>query len=142
MIDYQEYLNAKNEMYDAIIEYIANEEASELDFHQIVNILKKQKICQSKDEMVLFLHIIIKICDNHYRGPNFFKKIEKIMQYLFQHIQRHLSNSELFQICKSNKWVVLFLIKNQILYVDDEIAQTILSKRNETNPNYHLFFYP
>ena len=141
-MEYQEYLNEKNEMYDTIIEYIEKEEEEEINYYQLTNILETQKICESKDEIVLFLHIIIKICNNHHKGLNFYEKIEKIFQYLFEHIQRYLSNSELFHICKSNKWVVLFLIKNQIINIDEEIAQKIIRENEGTNENYYLFFYP
>lgn len=141
-MEHQEYLNAKNEMYDAIIEYIENENPDNLDFYQIENIINEQNICESKEEIILLLRIIIKICDNHHRGLNFFQKFEKIFQFLFQHITRYLSNSELFQICKNNKWIVLFLIKNKIIAVDEEIVQLIFRQTKETNKYYHLFFYP
>ena len=141
-MEYQEYINKKKKLYDALLQFIEEETLENHNYLNLTTILDEQEILENKEETTLFLSLLVKISNNHHRLPNFFKKIEKILQFFFTHIKQTFSNFELFELIKSNKQIVLIFIEQQILIVDREIAKEIIYSSQITNTKYHFFFYP
>lgn len=46
-------------------------------YQNLIKLLNDFKIRENPHKLKSLLNLIINIADNHYRGPNFFKKIEK-----------------------------------------------------------------
>ncbi|KAK8899094.1 hypothetical protein M9Y10_001395 [Tritrichomonas musculus] len=67
-------------------------------------------------------------------------KIQRIISELKDNIINTFSNSEIFDIFKCNKNILLYLIKKSILTIDKAIADQILEKSDTKYPKYHLFF--
>ena len=104
-----------------------------------MNLTKKKTF--NKHEFKSLLHLILRISDNHYRGTNFFNKIEKILLFFKDDIKNKMSNSEIFQIFKSNKRILLFLIEEKIMILDEIIAESFLqTKFNKAK--YFEYFLP
>ena len=118
-MDYNEYLNKKIELCNIFLQFIDKRCDDDYDYQNLMDILEKQEIVENREEMLLFLHLLVRITDNHHRLPDFYLKIEKILQNFLQNIKSTFLNSELFNIFKSNKILVLFLIQNNIIVIDE-----------------------
>ena len=70
--------------------------------------------------MTIF-HIILSISNNHRRTYNYKDKINIIFKYLTDILKGALSNSETFYFFKSNKMILQYLIKNQIIEIDETV---------------------
>ena len=116
------------------MEYIDDDDSSELNFQNIIKILEKLKIKENKSILLNFLNIISNVSKNCHRTPDIFNKIEKILLYIFNSIysDQVLSNSEIFDIFKDDKLVLLLLLNKKILEIN----------QNNINEFDKYFFYP
>ena len=88
------------------------------------------------------LHLISKIGNNYHSFANFFSKIERILLFFKEDIPKYFSNSEIFNIFKSNKKILLFLIEQQIIVIDEYIAKKIINTDKFINAKYPQYFQP
>ena len=102
--------------------YFSDEGNIEENFQNIIDFLNSHKITDNKYDFKLLLRFILKIANNHHRTPNFFRKLERIIQIIEGEMKQQFSNLEIFKLFESNKRILLYLIQNQILAVDESIA--------------------
>ena len=81
------------------------------------------------------MHFLLTVVNNRHRDTNFFSKIERIL-LLFKDELTKLKNDEIFQLFRSNKRILLFLIEEEILQVDEYFVKQI------TNGKYSEKKYP
>lgn len=132
----QEYLEKIREIQSKFIELIENQYEDKTECEIFVNFIQSQGICQNLMELKLFLHMLVKIADNHHRTNGFFEKIDRIISLLKEEIQKKLTNSQIFDIFKNNKRILLNLFKEKIIQPNEEISSII------TTGKYLQFFYP
>ena len=106
----QEYLEKMKDIHAQIILYLDYEVNDEENYENLFQLLVDQKIRNDSHELKLFLHLILKIANNHHHTTDFFDKIEKILHIFKNEIPSYLSNLEIFTIFKTNKRILLFLI--------------------------------
>ena len=134
-MNFQEYINKRKEFYNLLANFIGKEEEEEEGTYQsIISYIDDQKIKDPKSIKEV-LYQLVHISNNHHRHPNLFKKIEQIISYLESDIKQTFSNSEIFDVFKSNQILLLFLFEKKIINVDNEIKDFLI----ETNCH---FFYP
>lgn len=145
--------NSVNAVYDEIIldrmkkvqnyllSFIDTEEDIEESYQLITDIIVNEKIYENIQEFKLMLTLITRISNNHHRYVNFFPKIEKIILDIKAEIVQNFSNSEIFDIFKSNKRILLFLIESQILIFDDYVCKQLI-KEKFIITKYPQFFSP
>ena len=63
----------------------------------------------------------MKISNNYHRKINFFEKITRILKLFKENIINYFSNSEIFNIFKENRILLLYLINEGILIFDNNI---------------------
>ena len=138
-MELQKCIKAWRNVYKCLISFVENEE--DIDFGIKFEIFDKDfnffEESGNHEDLKSLLHLILKIANNHHRTPQFNNKIEKILLYFFTKIKQTLSNSEIFQLFKNNKKILLFLFRNKIITVNKEISDFILVKFT-----YRHFFYP
>ena len=88
------------------------------------------------------MHLILHISNDHHREEGFFDKIEQILKLFKEDLLKYFSNSELFNIFKSNKRILLFLIEEQIIIVDEYITKKITTTRKYVKAKYPQYFLP
>ena len=120
----QEYLDMMKEIQKNILNFL-EEEANSAE-----NLLKKDefnnfKISDNQYDFLSLLHLISKIGNNCHRFPIFFSKIERILQFFKEDIQKYFTNSEIFNIFKRNKRILLFLIEQKVIVIDEYIVKKI-----------------
>ena len=139
------YINEKKNLYNSVIEFLDNsddlDDGNDSYFQELIEFASNQ-IERDPKEMVEFLQILKDIVDNHHREPNFFSKINQILQQYSNKIKQTLSNEEIFEIFENNKIFILFLLKNQILTITEPIYNAIIEKYEQNDYRFCYFFYP
>ena len=123
-----------------LLNFLDNDENIDLNFHNLKIFFEDTKIRDHQHEFRLFWRMLMKIVNNHHHGPNFLSKIEQIILYFKDDIKKY-SNIEKFNLFKSNKRILLFLIEEKILIVDEYFIRQII-KDKYLLYNYHLYFAP
>lgn len=67
----------------------------------------------------------MKVANNHARSTNFFDKIFKLLDYFMINMKQSFSNNEIFDLFKSNKRILLYLIESKALYIDKNILNIL-----------------
>lgn len=135
-MEIQQYISIKKDFQNLLIEYIDPDCDTEETFTKIIQYFENQKIFKDIYEFKEILNIISNFSDNHYRTIDFFIRIEQLLQYLKDQIQKQLTNEEIYQIFQFNKRILLFLIEEKILIPDQTIANSILNQPNTFNSLY------
>ena len=138
----QEYLDIMKGIQESILYFLEDEANSEENFLILENKFKDIKISENRYELLSLLHLILKISNNHYRFPNFFSKIERILLKFKKEITKYFSNFEIFNIFKSNKRLLLFLSEQKIIIFDSNITKKVISSSKFREAKYHLYFQP
>ena len=118
----QKFINKMKNIEKIFSLYFSDEGNIEENFQNIIDFLNSHKITDNKYDFKLLLRFILKIANNHHRTPNFFRKLERIIQIIEGEMKQQFSNLEIFKLFESNKRILLYLIQNQILAVDESIA--------------------
>ena len=139
-IEFEDYIKQKKELYYQLLLYIENEAFSDENFQNLIRHINTQNTKENRQELREFFCLLLKISNNHFKSANFMNKIQRIISELKDNIINTFSNSEIFDIFKCNKNILLYLIKKSILTIDKAIAYQILEKSDTKYPKYHLFF--
>ena len=88
-----------------------------------MEIQKNREVKEIRIEIQELLYLIAKIANNHHRNSNFFSKIEFILLHFEKDIKENFLNSEIFNIFKFNKRILLFLLERDFLKIDQFIVE-------------------
>ena len=140
MSSIQLYLEEMRIIQNNFLSFLEDESNVESNYQNLKRQFEETKINNDIHKMKSILHLLTKIANNHHRGPDFNRKIERILE-IFQDDIKKLPNSEIFNIFKSNKLILLYLLEQKIMIFDEYIATNIASiKYNKLN--YPRFFMP
>lgn len=137
----KKYLEKMKIIQENLLDYLDNEEDSDENFEKFQKIYNDQNIYDNKHELKLILYLLSNLSNNHHRTPHFYDKIDRILKDFQGNIKKFYINSEIFNIFKNNKRNLLFLIKEQIITIDEYIFNTFTSTEYLSN-NYHQYFAP
>ena len=87
------------------------------------------------------VQLIVSIVNNHHRFQNFISKVERVLRHFKQDLQKYFSNSEIFNIFKDNKRILLFLKKEKMMIIDEHIF-SIITSSEYVRKNYCEYFQP
>ena len=128
-MNHWKYLEEMKMIQINLLEFIGDSMNAEEKYQNFIKLLKDYQILLNKHKLKSLLHLITKISNNHYRPPNFFSKIEKVLSLLQEKMALYLSNLEIFNIFKSNKRLLLYLIKENIIIFDH--SNSLILKRDK-----------
>ena len=138
--DEENYLLSKKDLQRSLIDFV-EDNSNFNDFKKKIYD-QCQKILDSYQELKSLLYLFANVMNNHYRLPGFFEKFEALLLFLgSKSLLKKFSNKELFNIFKSNKRILLFLFKNNIITLTKEIANSML-KLKYYNAKYPHYFLP
>ncbi|KAK8843653.1 hypothetical protein M9Y10_024716 [Tritrichomonas musculus] len=129
-------------MQESLIDYLDDETNSELKFQYLSETFEDIKIGDDKYVLTLLLHLLAKISNNHHRYHNFFSKIEQVLRFFKDNIKKYYSNSEFFHIFKDNKRILLFLIEEEMIIIEKNIAKEISTNDKYLQAKYPEYFRP
>lgn len=78
------------------------------------------------------MQIIKNVSDNYHGDRNFMLKIKQILE----NFKETLSNLEIFDIFKDNKFILLFLLERGITHITEEIYEYIIRKIKSNGNKY------
>ena len=128
-----EYLEEMKAIQEKLLLYLEGE----TEYMSPNDIFKDNKF----HDYLSYLHLVSKISNNHHRCENFFSKIKEILRLFKEDIKTKISNSRLFNIFKSNKQILLFLIEEGLLTFDEYIVRIITSDKY-VDAKYPQYFQP
>ena len=135
------YLEEMKRVQNNLLIFLDNEDNIEENYQNLLNIFQDLNIRDNKQELKIFMNMVLKISNNHHRRPYFFNKIERILHLFKNDIKNYFSNSEIFQIFNKNKRLLLFFIEEKIMIIDKSIIDIFKSYKYEKE-NYQKYFYP
>ena len=136
----EQFLETNNKIQEEFLDFLDNEESSDENFKNLIKLFNDTKIRDCEHDIRLLLHMIVKVTNHHYRGPNFFTKIWRVLHIFRDDIKKY-QNAKIFNIFKSNKRILLFLIEEKILTVDEYFVKQII-KDKYLNKKYPQYFAP
>ena len=138
MMNIEEYFTKKTIIQENLLKLLDDERNDEEKYDDLCQILEDIKIRDNCHELRLFLRFISKISDNYHRNPTFFMKIDRILGLFKDEIKQYYSNTEIFNIFKKNKRILLFLLEEKIMFIDEYILKimTSMKYKNEKYPQY------
>lgn len=136
----KEFFERMKNVQENIIELIESEEDIEESHENFKKIINDANIFEDSTKFKLVLRIISSITKNHHREENFFAKIQKIIVLMKDKIKQTFSNMEIFDIFKNQKKVILFLIKEEIIIIDEPITKIITNGKYKDR-KYPEYFY-
>lgn len=131
-------IQRKKEIYSSLIDFIDNAENADIDC--IIEIFEKDSIIKDK-EIIITLHLLSKISDNHHYLPDFIDKLEKIIQYLIQDKKAQIPDFKIYKIFKNNKRVLLMLLEQGFIQPDQQIIEDIMETKDENYFPYKHYLY-
>lgn len=134
-MDIQGYLSTMKEIQEKLLVFLDNNDNSEDSLQQFINFLTNKLILNEIFED--FLNLISSISMNHKRTTYFIEKIESILTCLKDEIMHKFTNSNLFNIFKENKRILLFLFKNNYIKIDEYVSNCLTS-----NDDFSYYFTP
>ncbi|KAK8888125.1 hypothetical protein M9Y10_039186 [Tritrichomonas musculus] len=141
-MSFQEYLDTMKDIEGNIVYFLEEEANSEENFLILESKFNDTKKSDSKYYLLSLMHLISNIVYNHYRFPNFFARIERILLFFKEDIKKYFSNSEVFNIFRSNKRILLFLIEQQLIIIDEYIVRKIAKTDQYIRAKYPQYFQP
>lgn len=141
-MDFKEISEKMKSIHETLLNYIDHEGPSEDNFENLKIIFEDPHTQENKYALISIFHLITKISTNHYRGSSFFDKIDKILKYLEYPMKKYFSQREIFNIFKSNKRILLFLVEESIITFDRYIVSKITKEYKYVKAFYPQFFQP
>ena len=129
------------EIQRSLLDYIDNETKTEENYENLFNIICERKILQDKYEMKIILKMISQISKNHHRNSMFSSKINRILKKISNTIRKHFTSYEIFLIFKGSRNIILFLIKENIITINNDIYKKMTNQKS-IKTRYHLYFKP
>ena len=140
-MEISDYIQKNTDIYRNILEFIDSGTDDEKDYQKIFQSLETK----NKDELRLFILLISKISENHFRFPYFFKKIESLILHFEDQIKIIFNDEEIYTMFKNSPRILLFLIQKGIctteciyyskLYFYPEIKNDIAKEEKENLEN-------
>lgn len=121
--DFYKYFNEECDLHDSLLGYFENDIDYNFFSENLTQYFEKIKNPLKRDDLMIILRILVAVSNNHYRCSNFFQKIEKILLYFKCEIKKIFLNDEIFDFFKSNKRLLLFFIKENILTLNEKIVK-------------------
>ena len=137
---YKEYIEKKKNLHESLLDFINDPDYDDVNYNDLIKTIKEQKITKNHNEFEHFLRLLLNISNNHHRDSLFFSKIERIIKKYSNKIKRTFSNIKIFHIFESNKILLLFIIKENIIQLNDLIINEMLNYEKDKRPRFFHFF--
>ena len=156
--DFIHYLEEKKDIQQIILQYFELEESKNDEETILKQLNRIKQVIEKYNTFIFVLKMILNLSNNHHRYKNFYKSIDQFLSFFQDQIKYRFSNKEKFEIFKSNKRILLFLMQKNILIFDEAIFNTFFAQYEnkilyfytlkfkyeniKMNENIIMFFYP
>ena len=140
MMSIKEFSESMKNIERNILDFIDNEDNIEENYQNLKHLLLDQEIEDDKYKLISLFHLITKIANNKHRENFFYDRIDKILKIFIDDIKKQFRNSEIINIFKSNKRILLFLIEEKALIVDVNFAKMVTTVDKFVSSKYPEYF--
>ena len=127
--DVQKYIENRKIIYLNIINYLESPDDNDEQLMELFKVFDKQKLDYNKLDLVEILNLLSKISENHARTNNLIEKVEKILINYKDKIKLNLSNNKICHIFRYNRRILLFLLKNEIINMNQTVINFITERK-------------
>ena len=124
-----------------VLAFLEKNENAEENFQNLKTNLDEQKIYENLYCFTLFLNLLAKISNNYFHETDFYAKLIKIFSLFKKEIKEKFTDSDLFNIFKDNKKVLLFFLEEKIMQINNYIGVQMQSDKYK-EANYPQYFFP
>lgn len=110
-----------------ILCFIDESDNNEENFINLQQLFEDYKIYDNKLDMIQIFHLFTNIANYHQRVPLFYNKILKVIKLFENAIKNYFTFTEIFNIFKGNKRIILFLIESELLLLDINMIEKMVS---------------
>ena len=135
------FVDKMKSIQNSLLEFLEEESDGDDKYENFINLVSTQQIINDEHEFKALLRLINRIVNNHYRSRNFISKVERVLRQFKQGLQKYFSNSEIFNIFKDNKRILLFLLEEKMMIIDEHIF-SIITSSEYVRKNYCEYFQP
>ncbi|KAK8896930.1 hypothetical protein M9Y10_014856 [Tritrichomonas musculus] len=140
-MEIEEFVEKKKELYSTLLDFIETSDDFENELSTLIQVFEKQEILQDRVETLNLFNLISTLEENHYRTVAFYEKFEQLFNYIIKEKQFSISNSDLFQIYKNNKRMLLLLLEKNFLIPDELILAQIFQMNDLNRYPYPVYLY-
>ena len=140
-MSFETFVEKMKSIQNSLLEFLEDESDGDNEYENFINLVSTQQIINDEHEFKALLRLINRIVNNHYRSRNFISKAERVLRQFKQGLQKYFSNSEIFNIFKDNKRILLFLLEEKMMIIDEYIFPIITSSEY-AEKNYCEYFQP
>lgn len=141
-MDIESCIKKSKELYTFILNFLESENNSEREFLSFTKVFDKQDILNNRNLFLNLLRLLYFIGDNYHRTSDFLIKLGQIFQYLAKDNQMPISNSDIFDIYKTNKRLLLFLFEQKFIIPDETILKLIMKNKDANGYKFYYYLYP
>lgn len=105
------FIDRMKKIQNSLLRFIDCKDSMEENYQELIKLFDDERTKKNPHDIKIILCLLLKISNNHYRSTNFFSKIEKIILFFKDEIKNNFTNRDIFDIFKSNKRILLFLIE-------------------------------
>ena len=135
------FVDKMKSIQNSLLEFLEDESDTEDKYDNFINLVSKQQLINEEHVFKALLQLIVSIVNNHHRFVNFICKFERFLRGIKQDVQKYFSNSEIFNIFKDNKRMLLFLLEEKVMIIDESIF-SIITSSEYVEKNYCEYFQP
>ena len=139
-MEVQTYLEKMKSLQKGFLSFLTCKTKEEENYQNLIQLLDDYKIKENQSDFKMFLRLITKIANNDQHLPNYFIKIKSVIDNIKNEIKQTFSNREIFDIFRSNKRIILFLIEANIIAFDETLIHHL--KRVHSFSDFLPFFFP
>ena len=140
-MSFETFVEKMKSIQNSLLEFLEEESDGDDKYENFINLVSTQQIINDEHEFNALLRLINSIVNNHYRSRNFISKVERVLRQFKQGLQKYFSNSEIFNIFKDNKRILLFLLEEKMMIIDEHIF-SIITSSEYVRKNYCEYFQP
>ncbi|KAK8882423.1 hypothetical protein M9Y10_045065 [Tritrichomonas musculus] len=137
----EEFVDIMKNIQNALLDFFDEELDDEDKYNNFMKLIETHKISNDRYSFKELLRLINNIGNNHHRVPSFISKFERLLRFFKKDIEKYFSNSELFEIFKNNKRILLLLIEEQMMTIDEYIF-SIITRNEYVYKRYCEYFQP
>lgn len=160
------YIENMKTIQNILVSFLDNQSSFDnLNKAILTKIINSQNL-ESKQEFKSFLYLLSNVAQYHFQGQHFFKRVKQIIDYYKGYIKKYYSNSEILNIFKDNKRILLYLHKKGIIKIHKELFEKLglnnfkkeshenitvseytkriiseIDAKKHSNIDYEIFFY-
>ena len=123
-MEIESFITTMKTIYASLIDFIESDD-SESEYITLIKTFNEQKIVENTEIVRLLFQLILKISNDHNRGPDFFDKLEKIFRYLIKDKSLSISNF-VPDYTSYNKRVLFFLLEKELIKPDESFLKDYL----------------